>query len=106
MVARDRPLRGLTSLRTLGGRSAQALPAYQAYLRVSFLQLERARHGQEIRTARQRLDFMIERCRQIDADTAEILVGVGASINTPRPPGTPGGRLPSPQRRRGFRIAY
>ncbi len=106
MVPRDLPPRGLGNLRTLGGRAAQRVPAYKAYLRVSFLELERARHGQEIRTARRRLDFMLERCRQIDAEVAAVLAAAGVAVNAQRPPAAPGGRLPGRARPRGFRFSY
>lgn len=106
MPPRYRPLRGLASLRTLGGRADQRVPSYKAYLRVSFLELERARHGQEIRTARRRLEFMTERCRQIDAEKREILAAAGIAATASRPPEAAGGRLPSAPSRRGFRFTY
>jgi len=63
------------------------VPAYKAYLRVSFLELERVRHGQEIRTARARLERMLDRCRQIELEKTAILAAVGqpntTSIATP-----------------------
>lgn len=106
MVPRDLPPRGLANLRTLGGRAAQRVPTYKAYLRISFLELERARHGQEIRTARRRLQFMFDRCRQIDEEVADILAAAGIPANQPRSSGVPGGRLPSPPRKRGFHFSY
>lgn len=106
MVPRELPPRGLADLRTLGGGTKQRVPTHKAYLRVSFLELERARHGQEIRTARQRLDFMLARCRRIDAEVADILAAAGIAAGTPRPPQAAGGRLPSQPRRNGFRFSY
>ncbi len=49
MVAHGRPLRGLADLRTLTGRSDTQVPAHKAYLRISFLELERARRNLEAR---------------------------------------------------------
>ena len=73
MPPRVLPLRGLGDLRTLTGRSESQIPLHKAYLRISFLELERARHTQEMRTAQQRLQLMRNRCRQIDEEKAEIL---------------------------------
>jgi hypothetical protein len=77
MITRVMPTRGLTSLRTLTGRNNKRVPVYKAYLRVSFLELERARHGQEISTARARMERMLNRCREIENEKAEILAAAG-----------------------------
>jgi hypothetical protein len=87
MTSRVMPLRGLASLRTLTGGSGKRMPVYKAYLRVSFLELERARHCHEIGAARARLDRMLTRCREIESEKAAILATAGqpgaATIATP-----------------------
>jgi hypothetical protein len=87
MKSRVMPARGLASLRTLTGQSDKRVPAHKAYLRVSFLELERARHDQEMGTARARIERMMERCREIDKEKTAILVAIGqpsaAVIATP-----------------------
>lgn len=99
--------RGLSDLRTLAGRSDAPIPVYKAYLRISFLELERARHAQEMRAARHRLGVMDARCRQIEAETAEILASVAGNAPRAHPvagtPRTPVGRHPSS---RSFRLSY
>ena len=80
-----RPSRGLGDLRTLTGRSDVQIPAYKAYLRISFLELERARRMQEIRTARARFDIIEGRFREIDTEIAEIL----GTLNGVSPPARP-----------------
>jgi hypothetical protein len=81
------PARGLAALRTLAGKSETRVPAYKAYLRVSFLELERSRHGQEIGTAQARVERMLARCREIEAEKATILAAAGepgaSTIATP-----------------------
>jgi hypothetical protein len=81
------PARSLSSIRTLGGRRDKSVPSHKAYLRVSFLELERTRHGQEISATRVRLERMLERCREIDVEKAGILAAMGrpgaATIATP-----------------------
>jgi hypothetical protein len=71
----------------LTGRADKRVPVYKAYLRVSFLELERARHGQEIVTTRARLERMVDRCRQIETEKAAILAAAGqpgaAAVATP-----------------------
>ena len=79
MISRVVPAHSVTNLRTLRGRSQISLPAYKAYLRVSFLELERARHSQEIGAARGRLDRMLDRCREIEREKAAILSVMGES---------------------------
>lgn len=71
--------RGVADLRTLGGLADKRTPAYKAYLRISFLELERARHGQEIGAVQRRLEFMLRRCQEIDAETSAILASVAPS---------------------------
>jgi hypothetical protein len=81
MSPHGRPLRGLGDLHTLTGRSDTQIPAHKAYLRVSFLELEKARRMQEVRVANLRLDVIRARFREIDAETASIL----ASLNSTSP---------------------
>ncbi|MGD1035852.1 MAG: hypothetical protein ABR878_01385 [Roseiarcus sp.] len=87
------PARGLAGLRTLAVRSDKRAAAYKAYLRVSFLELERARHGQEIDTTRARLKRMLDRCREIETEKEAILAAAiqpsAAAITTPAVVQTP-----------------
>ena len=103
MPPRVIPSHGLADLRTLTGRADRQVPLHKAYLRVSFLELERARHGQEIRTAQQRVQLMLDRCRQIEAETAEILA---AAAPQQPPPGKPQMLRGRPPQRRGFHFSY
>ena len=103
MPPRVIPSHGLADLRTLTGRADRQVPLHKAYLRVSFLELERARHGQEIRTAQQRVQLMLDRCRQIEAETAEILA---AATPEQPPPGKPQTLRGRPPQRRGFQFSY
>ena len=85
MSAQRRPSRGLNDLRTLTGRSDTQIPAHKAYLRISFLELERARRMQEIRTARARFDTIEGRFREIDTEIADILGSLNGSAPHARP---------------------
>lgn len=107
MTAHKRPSRGLADLRTLTGRSDTLIPAHKAYLRISFLELERARRTQEMRTARDRFDIIGARFREIDAEIADILASVNGAAPRARPLEAPHrapvGRRPA---KRNFHIAY
>jgi len=83
--AQRRPSRGLSDLRTLAGRSDTQIPAHKAYLRISFLELERARRMQEIGTARAHSDMIEGRFREIDAEIADILASLNGSSPRARP---------------------
>lgn len=107
MSAQRRPARGLCDLRTLTGRSDTQIPAHKAYLRISFLELERARRTQEISTARNRFDIVEARFREIDAEIADILASLNGAaarahaIEAPRK--SPVGLHPA---KRKFQLSY
>jgi hypothetical protein len=106
MPVRVLPSRGLADLRTLAGLADRQPPSYKAYLRVSFLELERARHGQEIATARRRLAFLVARCREIDAEKSAILANSAGAMPPSEAAEAPRtGRSGRPGQR-GFRLAY
>lgn len=106
MPVRVLPSRGLADLRTPTGRADRQIPSYKAFLRVSFLELERARHEQEIATVRRRLDFMLARCREIDAEKNEILTGADTAPSRPEPAAAPRNGPADNPAKRGFRFAY
>ena len=87
MMPRGIPRRGLADLRCLTSRATKRVAPYKAYLQVSFLELERSRHGQEINTTRARLKRMLDRCQEIETEKAAILAAAGqdgaAAIATP-----------------------
>ena len=104
---RRQPSRGLADLRTLGGRSDTQIPAHKAYLRISFLELERARRMQEIKVHRERFEIIRGRFREIDAEIAAInasLDGTSPRARAIEAPGrSPVGRRPAT---RQFQVNY
>jgi hypothetical protein len=106
MAARVLPLRGLANLRTLAGLADRQPQSYKAYLRVSFLELERARHGQEIVTVHRRLAFLVARCREIDAEKGAILAGSGTAPASSQAPEAASTGRPGQSGKPGFRLAY
>ncbi len=107
MPPRVMPARGLADLRTLTGRADRRSLSYKEYLRISFLELERARHAQEIEQTRRRLEFMLERCREIDAEKAALLGGAmpAPAVMRQHRPTTAGGADHRPADR-AFHFAY
>jgi hypothetical protein len=107
MALQKRPSRGLADLRTLTGRSDTQIPAHKAYLRISFLELERARRLQEVRTCRDRFDTIKARFREIDNEIADIHASLDGTAPRAQavqaPPRSPVGRRPA---NRHFQINY
>jgi hypothetical protein len=107
MAPNGRPSRGIGDIRTLTGRSDTQIPAHKAYLRISFLELEKARYAQELRTAHERIGTIDARFRAIDAETADILASLNGT--SPRahaldaPHKSPVGRRPV---KRNFQLNY
>lgn len=104
MSLRVRPARGLASLRTMATQADERMPAHKAYLRISFLELERARHGQEMTTAQRRLAAMQARCAGIDTEKADILASIGQPVPDARTPARDS--QPASRRKQRFQVAY
>lgn len=102
-----RPSRGLSDIRTLTGRSDTRIPVHKAYLRISFLELERARRKKEMEAARDRIEAMSSRFRAIDSEISDILANVAGTDPPARPVvgrhREPVGRRPA---KRNFRLTY
>lgn len=106
MAVRVLPSRGLADLRTLAGLADRQTSSYKAFLRVSFLELERARHDQEIATTRRRLAFIVARCQEIDTEKSEILAAADMAPPPPESAETPSSGRLKQSAKRGFRLAY
>ncbi len=105
MTLRVRPARGLASLHTLASRADERMPAHKAYLRISFLELQRARHGQEMTTARGRLESLRTRCERIEHEKAAILASIGQPPAAARPRAASTGHSGA-RRKPRFQVAY
>jgi hypothetical protein len=107
MPRQRRPSRGLSHLRTLSARSEAPISPHKAYLRLSFLELERARRMQEVRACGDRCDAIRGRFGEIDAEVAGIFASLdSAAVRAPAlaaAPRTPVGRRPAA---RHFQFAY
>jgi hypothetical protein len=102
-----RPLRGVSDLRTLNGRSNAPISPHKAFLRISFLELERTRRLQEARTCHDRCEATRQRFREIDAEIDAIRARLEAeAVRTPAtvpPRGSSVARRPATKH---FQLAY
>lgn len=95
--------RCMTHLRTMTGKARRSDDACRGYMRIGILELERARHQQELRTTERAVRRITTRCREIDVEKQAIL----AACDGPRPVPAP---VPAPSqpgpRRRAMAIRY
>lgn len=70
-------MRGLQNIKTYTGRLSSMTEPYRAFMRLSCLEMEKARKGKERDSALQRVALIEERFREIDAEEAELLAAVG-----------------------------
>jgi general stress protein YciG len=90
------PRRGLQDIRTLTGRERKATLPHEAYLRISHIEMEKARKTVESEKARQMMADIAARLGEIEAEKDELLREMGerggeASLRWPGPPRSPGG---------------
>jgi hypothetical protein len=100
----------LQNIRTRSGTSDQVSEPYKAFLRIGALEMEKSRRGKEKECAVNRVQNIDARFREIEAEKAELLEGLGAikqqtharlGNTTERP-------APSPpaHHKGGFKISY
>jgi len=85
-----RPRRGLQNIRTLTGRVKKATLPHEAYLRISHIEMEKARKTQESEKARQLVADIAARVQEIEAEKDDLLRAVGerqfsAALDRPEP---------------------
>ena len=94
------PRRGLQDIRTLTGKVRQATLPHEAYLRISHIEMEKARKSVESEKARQMIRDINLRLEEIEAEKEALLVAMGEKPGTAKPGRT--GSRPG----RGFKIRY
>ena len=101
------PRRGLNNIRTLSGRVDQLALPYRAYMKLSCLEMEKARRGRERDAANKRVRDIEVRFQEIAKEQQELLQAV-ANPRKAAPSRLPGMEIqPSPPRSAGgFRIRY
>ena len=101
------PRKGLREIHTLSGRQDQVHRPYRAYMQITCLEMEKARRGNERKSASQRIADIDARLRQIEAEKAALLLALEGQ-NGGKPTGVPNLEpKPSPRRSAGgFRLRY
>ncbi len=101
------PTRGLRNLRTHSGRVDRVAVAYQAYMQITCLEMEKARRGAERRSAAQRMRDIDTRLQEIEAEKSELLRVVREDDNggLAKRPGMRAVSSPRPSAE-GFKIRY
>ena len=95
------PRRGIQDIRTLTGKVRKATIPHEAYLRISHIEMEKARKTQESEKARQLMADIAARLAEIETEKENLLQTMGERGG----PATPA--RPGPARHTGgFKIKY
>jgi hypothetical protein len=94
------PLRGLQDIRTITGRVRKATLPHEAYLRISHIEMEKARKTVESEKARQLMADIAARLEEIEAEKTALLQSVGERGGNSLP------RTGPPRSTGGFKIKY
>lgn len=90
------PRRGIQDIRSLTGRVKKATLPHEVFLRISQIEMEKARKTRESEKAQQLVADIAARLKEIEAEKEALLRGVGAREVDPRqarpgPPPSSGG---------------
>jgi hypothetical protein len=95
------PRRGIQDIRTLTGKVRKATIPHEAYLRISHIEMEKARKTQESEKARQLMADIATRLQEIEAEKIALLQAVGERGDAAGP------ARPGPSKSAsGFKIKY
>lgn len=106
MAVPKRNMRGLQDIRTLSGRvGTVADEPYRAYMRITCLEMEKARRSKEKESAMRRVNNIDARIAEIEAEKAELLGALGVQ-NKSDSPGRLRKKSAASQGSEGFKIRY
>jgi hypothetical protein len=95
------PRRGIQDIRTLTGKVRKATIPHEAYLRISHIEMEKARKTQESEKARQLMADIAARLVEIEAEKENLLQTMGERGSNATPV-----RTGPPRSTGGFKIKY
>jgi hypothetical protein len=95
------PRRGIQDIRTLTGKVRKATIPHEAYLRISHIEMEKARKTQESEKARQLMADIAARLLEIEAEKENLLQTMGERGGKATP-----ARTGLPRSTGGFKIKY
>jgi hypothetical protein len=84
MAIPKKNVRGLQDIRTLSGNVDQRSVPHRAYMRITVLEMEKARREKEKESAMHRVKNIDGRFREIEAEKDELLRAVGERERTAR----------------------
>ena len=103
-------LRGVRDIRTHSGMVNHSDIPYMAYMRISSLEMEKARRERERFSAQTRIGNIEKRLSEIDIEKRELLVRLGERAWPSEPGATDAVKKPSQaganEKKAGFRIKY
>ena len=107
MAVPKRTIRGLQDLRTYSGTVEQVARPYRAYMRISCLEMEKLRRGQERKSAMHRVENIDARFEEIEAEKAALLTMID-DTKTSQTIGAPGRetKTSTGHSNDGFKIRY
>lgn len=100
------PKHGTSNLRSAIGSNHDGASAYKSYLRISFLELERARRQQLLRGAERTIRRIGDRFREIEVEKQSILAALEGQPDTAGSPVCAAQAGRSSRVDRGFRLRY
>ena len=95
------PRRGIQDIRTLTGKVRKVTIPHEAYLRISHIEMEKARKTMESEKARQLMADIAARLAEIEAEKAGLLQSLAEGGGK-----TTLGRTGPPRHTGGFKIKY
>ncbi len=95
------PRRGIQDIRTLTGKVRKVTIPHEAYLRISHIEMEKARKTQESEKARQLMADIAARLAEIEAEKEALLQGLRDRGSAPPPV-----RSGPPKKIGGFKVRY
>jgi hypothetical protein len=95
------PRRGILDIRTLTGKVRKATIPHEAYLRISHIEMEKARKTLESEKARQLMADIAARLAEIEAEKEALLQGLRDRGSAPPPV-----RSGPPKKIGGFKVSY
>lgn len=100
-------LRGVQDIRTHTGRVSAMNEPYRAFMRISCLEMEKARKTKERDNALHKVELIEKRFREIEAEEAELLAAHGHVANSGAAQ-TPGGASPdrAEDKATAFKVRY
>ena len=103
MPISTRSIRRLQDIRTLEGRVDLANQPYRAFMKITCLEMEKARRGKERESALNRVNNIDERLREIELERANLMKILGMSEDNAAGPTS---KLASVKTHAGFRLKY